>query len=29
MLDPVFAYSAGVLIFGEQVSVYAVFGGGW
>ena len=27
MLDPVLAYAAGVVIFGEQVSVYAVFGG--
>ena len=27
MLDPVFAYAAGVIIFGEGISVYAVFGG--
>jgi drug/metabolite transporter (DMT)-like permease len=27
MLDPVLAYAAGVVIFGEGISVYAVFGG--
>jgi drug/metabolite transporter (DMT)-like permease len=27
MLDPVFAYAAGVIIFGEGISVFAVFGG--